>query len=92
MSVFYEWDVETVSVVDDLVIDHDHRGNFKACKIEAAHCDPGYKKVIVLVRDDDYSRSWAYIEDGKLPTHFRDAYGRVVARVPKRFMREVNRT
>jgi hypothetical protein len=34
MSVFYEWDVETVSVVDDLVIDHDHRGNFKACKIE----------------------------------------------------------
>ena len=52
---------------------------------------PGFR--VGLVRDthdtrggDLVDRAWAYFDEGgKLETHFRNAYGRAVTAVPKRF-------
>jgi hypothetical protein len=34
-------------------------------------------------------RSWAYIEDGNLPTHFENANGAEIAKVPAKYHREL---
>lgn len=98
MTVVYEWDVETVSAADtedfeeDEVIDHRHQPGYAMAKFEAAFAAPdGFKHRIVLVRDDDAGRSWAIVEDGKLPERFTDANGCDGARVPKVFINEVGR-
>lgn len=96
MAVRYEWDVEvqTAAASDDYeegeVIDHLFCKSFIGAMTTAA-IDAGedLKHVIVLVRDDDNQRSWAYLEDGKLPTHFEDAYQNQHGKVPQRFHAEV---
>jgi hypothetical protein len=97
MSVAYEWDVETVSdgdteaLEDGEVVDHDHSATYKEALASSNGRPPsGFRFEIVLVRDDDEGRSWACLDDGQLPTHFVDAYGAQVAKVPKRFFREVD--
>lgn len=53
---------------------------------------PGYPEKgieVGLMRDDDKGRSWAYITNGKLPENFLDAYGRIVAKVPQRYHKEL---
>ncbi|HQR98142.1 MULTISPECIES: hypothetical protein [unclassified Polaromonas] len=102
MTVTYEWDIEeTIDYTgkdDGLndVLDHLFQPDFKSLKSQLdelkahdvedghVHYDP------VLVRDDDNGRSWAYLIDGKLPTHFEDAYQNPVAKVPARFHKEVS--
>ena len=50
------------------------------------------KKVdLVLVCDDHAGRSWAYVVDGQLPSHFTCAYGDKTKRVPKRFHVELSK-
>ena len=95
----YEWDHETVFVNTDddgeefiEVEDHDHSD----CLTRLA--DPtldkrGAWQRLVLVRDvfRDFSledRTWAYVEDDKLPEHFKDSIGREDKKVPKRFHAE----
>ena len=97
MTVQYEWDCETVADGDSTgfedgeAIDHAHGASFKEVKAWAAAnpCAPGFRHEIVLVRDDDAGRAWAYVSGGKLPEYFTDADGADDAKVPQRFVREV---
>jgi hypothetical protein len=92
MTVVYEWDVETIDLNGDIQ-DHDHRNTYAEVLSVSMRAPPvsGEKHAIVLVRDDDNGRSWAYMENGKLPEYFEDAYQQEVAKVPKRFHAEVAR-
>lgn len=96
MTVYYEWDVEEVDEHDDIQ-HHNHTTSYAAAKAIAASPDePGMTCRIVLVRDDDNTRtgyrSWAYLEDdGALPEYFEDAHGVERAKVPKRFHAEVDK-
>jgi hypothetical protein len=98
MSVAYEWDVETVTVCDTAdseegeCLDHRHQASFEDAVVDAAMPAPdGCRFSIVLVRDDDEGRAWAYLDGGGLPEFFTDANGVEVHRVPKRFVIEVAR-
>lgn len=95
--VEYEWDVETVCIrsteCDDPgdVIDHNHFPTYKEC-VEFANRgtgDESSKFVIVLVCDDANGRSWAYMDNGKLPEWSQCAYGHDCRKIPQRFHREV---
>lgn len=95
MTVYYEWDVEEVDEHDD-IIDHHHTDSYaKAKAINETPSDEGITSRIVLVRDDDNTRTgcraWAYMEGSELPEYFEDANGVEVAKVPKRFHDEVAR-
>lgn len=97
MAVRYKWDVEYVTTVASAdndageILDHDFCDSYAEAKMRAAlpAPDEGMHFEIVLVRDDDNMRSWAYMEDGKIPEHFRDAYDNDYAKVPQRFHKEV---
>lgn len=99
MTVIYEWDCETVAdgasadFEDGECIDHAHDSTYRAVKAyaERHQCEPGFRYQLVLVRDDDDRRAWAYVENGKLPEFFTDADGEDYSRVPKRFHAEVAR-
>lgn len=98
MSTLYEWDVETVAdgdtadLEDGEVIEHRHCASFREAMAYVAR-DPapaGCKYLVVLVRDDDDRRSWAYVDEhGALPEYSSDADGRDYRRVPRRFHVEV---
>lgn len=90
MNVDYEWDCETVADDGD-VIDHMHAFSYAEVKAWSAAnpCEPVTSHALVLVRDDDSGRAWAYLEDGRLPEFFSDAGGADVSKVPQRFHREV---
>lgn len=96
MSVAYEWDVEVVTdrETDDHeegeVIDHNFCASYAAAKaVAATDLGHGLRHLLVLVRDDEKERSWAYLEEGELPTHFQDSYQNQYAKVPQRFHKEV---
>ena len=99
MAVSYEWDCETVTAVESEqfeegeVMEHYHDAKFKeVLKYSKGEPPAGCKFAIVLVRDDDAGRSWAYLQDdGTLPEEFEDAFGRFEAKVPRRFHNEVSR-
>ncbi len=90
--VVYEWDVETVAAADTPelakgdVIDHYHCATYAEALTTAARTpEVGTLHEIVLVRDDDDGRAWAYVIDGALPERFEDASGSEVQKVPARF-------
>lgn len=91
MTITYEWDCETVT--DDEFEDvEDHYHSAKLADVLAyskASPPTDCTHRVVLVRDDDDRRSWAYLEDGVLPSHFDDADGRRWGKVPARFHAEV---
>jgi hypothetical protein len=100
MPVYYEWDCEEVSDVEqegyakDDVIDHNHSRTYKeALELSKTTPPDGSRWDIVLVRDDDHKRAWAYMSDGEngnLPAMFCDANGVEYKPVPQRFINEVN--
>lgn len=95
MDVQYEWDCETVADGDSAdyedgeVLDHSHAATYREAAEFAKTPEAGTRYEIVLVRDDSEGRSWAYMDGGKLPEHFTDASGKVRAKVPQRFRREM---
>jgi hypothetical protein len=99
MAVIYEWDCETVADGESVdhedgeVIDHCHGPSFREVSEWSKRnpCESGFRHALVLVRDDDDRRAWAYVEGGKLPEWFTDAEGNDWARVPKRFHAEVSK-
>lgn len=106
MTVYYEWDVEEVADKDltscgqdfakDDVMEHWHQTSFKDCLDFIAKNAPaeGVRYDIVLVRDDDDRRAWAYSADEDsfvLPEFFCDANGDEYKKVPKRFHDEVKK-
>lgn len=94
----YEWDIEMWN--DDEIIDHDHRDKLSefgmenlihAINADQLNANGDYTR-LVLVRDSEACRAWAYLtDDGKMPEYFLDAYERPVCKVPKRFIEEFNR-
>jgi len=96
MSVIHEWDIETVTTSATAereageVIEHDHRDSYADCLQTITRTpDAGCHYEIVLVRDDDKGRSWAYVEHGKLPEYFLDAFGEETSKIPQRFHNEI---
>ena len=93
----YEWDVELVDREYGDILDHNHSDKFPG--IPNMDDKPGAPygletgvvfERLVLVKDvyrqwDLVDRSWAYVEDGKLPEYFSDAWQREDSKVPKRF-------
>lgn len=96
-TTLYEWDCETVVDGDSPnfengeVVDHVYGASYKEVTVWSAANPPeaGFQRAIVLVRDADEGRSWAYLAGGNLPPYFKDAYGINTAKVPARFIREV---
>ena len=98
----YEWDIEDIDE-DSTISDHHHRDKLSEF-FELGFADDfaaalkGLGCQLVLVRDTvdkDYGivfRSWAYVEDGKLPVFSHDGCGRRAAKVPQRFHRELAST
>lgn len=98
MTVHYEWDIETISLPEADILDHDHRATlaeFDADDLREAIKALGDTR-LVLVRDvgndaDGLTdRSWAYVEKGKLPERFAYCPGEG-ASVPVRFVKELER-
>lgn len=100
MAVIYEWDVETQLEYPDGendVIDHHHFECFSDAlsyskTAPEPHDEGKTEHMLVLVRDDNEGRSWAYLDDdGTLPEFFMNADGKNTTRVPKRFHEQVAR-
>jgi hypothetical protein len=91
----YEWDIELVDEHGDILA---HHHSDKCPGIPADdYDDEGLVPALVLVRDrwDEgglTERWWAYVEDGKLPERFADAYGNEGPSVPKRFHAELQQS
>ena len=99
MKARYEWDVECYATCahDEWdagdVIDHDHWDTYAEARAALAGAPVtacvGYR--LVLVRDDENGRAWAYMDGNWLPESLDDALGDPVCMVPARFVREVAR-
>lgn len=104
MTVRYEWDIETWDAESGDVLEHDHRerlDQFDPDRLREALKGKGTLR-LVLVRDvgDEHhgvtDRTWAYVEDGKLPGIFRmwfdaDSDDSAGETVPVRFVAELER-
>ena len=90
----YEWDVEENNDDGDIV-DHNHFETYQeACEfyndiLMSKSADQSFS--IVLVKDTDSYRAWAYMVDDKLPTYFTDAQCCDAGKVPQRFHQEVSK-
>lgn len=100
--VRYEWDVERVQDISTAeveageVIHHDFADSYADALRRAAKPAFGQRNDIVLVRDDDKGRCWAYMFDGALPAEFTEpdetgAYLPNGVKVPQRFRAEIAR-
>lgn len=90
MTIYYEWDIETVDGED--IVDHHHED-----KLEDLHFPTlAHDERLVLVRDDG-TRLWAYVDESKmLPKYFSRPeadgnYHETNVKVPQRFHREIAR-
>lgn len=91
MTVVYEWDVEefTDDEHEDIVQHYFCTKFSEALAISQAKPEEGCRRRVVLVRDDDEERSWAYLrDDATMPEFFENADGVECTRVPKRFKAE----
>lgn len=89
-KIYYEWDIESYDEYGD-IIDHDFSEKFPGIP-DDENCS------LVLVRNEyvgpsgpDFEmiadldhRTWAYVEDCKLPTEFCDG-----AKVPQKFHKQI---
>lgn len=92
-EIRYEWTVEFIDEHGDIV-DSEFWDTYEQAMSHAIP-DAGCTVDIGVVRDrstdeeGQVCRSWAYLEDGKLPEYFENAYGRQIAKVPAKFHNEV---
>ena len=96
--ISYEWVIETVDQFNDIQ-DVNHADSFDEAKQRAAGVSvPENGRVeigIVRNRWSDFDgdledRTWAYIDNGALPSHFQTAGGAQACKVPEKFRREVS--
>ena len=71
------------------MLDHNHVGSYAEALAWAVNPPRDTEYSIVLVRDDDEARSWAYVHSGALGSHFLDSAGDEMTKVPQRFHAEV---
>ena len=93
MATYYEWVIETMDGREDDadILDCNHESTLALAQAYAR----GIEHVrIGLVRTQESLdgrravRTWAYIDDEGMPSHFQDASGCEASRVPARFLRE----
>jgi hypothetical protein len=100
MPAYYEWTVELIEDYRDGcndIVDSNHFDTYADAKRYADsltvpyshYIDIGVERRMYNADGDLISTAWAYIEDGKLPAFFEDAYGRVAVKVPARFHKEL---
>ena len=94
MTIFYEWAIETIDASGDIE-DVDHRDTFaEVLQVIKGGATDGCSYRVALTRlrycnndrDQLIERSYAYLDDGKLPAEFEDGD---MCRVPARFHKEV---
>lgn len=99
MTVTYQWSVECQVTYTDGVSevlsrqDCDSFAEAVAASKDAPkpHQDGSTKNVVLLVRDDENSRTWAFLgDDGSLDDFFTDALGKRAEPVPQRFHQEAS--
>ena len=91
--VIYEWVIETVDIESEDILSVDHANTYAEALVQSSdQPDEGCFYRIGLVRDDDDGRSWAYVEDGVLPSHFEDALNRRVAKVPQKLRKQFDKS
>jgi hypothetical protein len=86
-------DCDTAKHEKDEILDLWFFDTFAKAREHTAHTpEPGQRFDLVLVRTDaSEGRTWAYMEAGRLPQQFEDAWQRPATNVPQRFHREVER-
>jgi uncharacterized protein (UPF0128 family) len=85
MAAKIEWLLEEVD--GNEIVNVDHAETYAQV---VSWQEAGKDYSVGLVRDlPSGGRSWAYIEDGKLPAYFMDAYGEETAKVPAKYHREI---
>jgi hypothetical protein len=87
----YEWCCETTTAARGEIIDYFYADKLiEVLEWMAANPpDARTRHEVVLVRDDQRGRSWAYMSDDfKLPARFKDADDTEWSRVPTRFSSE----
>jgi hypothetical protein len=97
----YEWAINEIDPADEYedIIDVDHADTYREALLKAARVRAeGRRADIELVRDQINNgdellndRTWAAVDDGKLPPFFSYGDGSSAWRVPQRFHREVAR-
>jgi len=90
----YEWDIETVVLEDSEdgyagdIIDHDFLDTLRlpteANEVLVLVCDAYYV-------DGQWERSWAYVKDGRMGTHFKNTYGNATLKIPQKFHSQLKR-
>lgn len=90
ISVLYEWDYETTDSESGDIIEHHHAE--KLVHFRNSHKDDNLVLVCDIYDEIDglQDRFWAYVVNGKLPTHFSDSLGNLTRKVPVRFHTELN--
>tara|TARA_R110000822_G_C14886683_1_gene447233 strand:+ start:110 stop:424 length:315 start_codon:yes stop_codon:yes gene_type:complete len=89
----YEWDFETVCKKYGDILDHNHSD--KLLGLPTHDTETEFDR-LVLVKNiyrnwDLAEQTWAYVEDGKLPEYFSDAWQREDSKVPQRFHKKLAR-
>ncbi len=99
MWTTYEWDIETTERLndgDEEILDHHHAerlNDFPKGALTAEN-EPYEYNTLVLVRDSDGERLWAYVDptNSTLPRYFCDSWQEEIdVKVPKRFHEELTR-
>jgi hypothetical protein len=94
-KVLYEWDIESIEIIEgeEIVLDHQHADKLSDLPTPVNDCEK-----LVLVRDTDDSRMWAYVDNVSrmLPKYFSRPeadgnYHETNVKVPQRFHREIAR-
>jgi hypothetical protein len=92
--IFYEWVIETVDQYDDIT-ETTAYDSYAECLSSFTPTNPdGTINRMVLVRNDWdgdslEDRSWAYLDNGVLPTHFSGTNGRPDYKVPDKLRKQM---
>jgi hypothetical protein len=93
----YEWVVEVIEEDGDHanVLDVHHASTYEEAEATRLSLDVGHRIDVGLCQQkydeggDLTAEAWAYLDEGKLPENFEDAWGVKRAKVPLRFHREI---
>lgn len=94
MAIVYEWVIESVDTFDDITDTVAYDSYAQLRQSFTPTNDEGGVNRIVLVRevwtgDELEDRTWAYLADGILPTHFSGTNGRPIYKVPAKYLNEM---
>lgn len=87
-TITYEWTLETLEGED--VVDSDFSDSLSFDKDQLPGKDLGLVRNVGNEAQGITDRSWAYVKDGALPEYFTDSAGARIAKVPERFIKELN--